>query len=245
MVNMTQQGAANNNALREKAVAFWSGGKDSAMALYKAQADPGLNIVGLVSTVVAGKGKTSVHEIAETALERQAFLTGLPLRKMIVGENPANSDYEDSLLGVYRELLQEGISTVIYGDLFLQDIKTYREGLLRQAGLKPLFPLWQMDTGQYMKDFIRLGFKALVCCVNTAMISNKFLNREIDADFLDDLPKSADPAGENGEFHTFCYDGPVFSGPVPFTQGGLYSHSAEFRSGGQVITFEVGHLEIL
>ena len=242
---MNIQSSDPNVPRKEKAVVFWSGGKDSAMALYKAQKSANLEIVGLVTTVISGKGKTSVHEIAEGALERQAKLTGLPLRKMFVEANPANPDYELELLHVYRELVEEGISTVIYGDIFLEDIRTYREELLRKAGLKSLFPLWQINTTQYMEGFIHSGFKAIICCVNSALLGRTYLNRELVPSFLNDLPPNVDPAGENGEFHTFCYDGPIFKSAVPFTIGGTYTSIAELKLGEQTVINQVEHIEVL
>jgi uncharacterized protein (TIGR00290 family) len=230
---------------KEKAVVFWSGGKDSAMALRKAQMDAGLEIVGLVTTVNSDTRKTSVHEISERALESQAKLTGLPLRKMTVEENPDNSEYERQLLNIYRGLKDEGIGTVVYGDIFLSDIKTYREGLLEKAGLKGLFPLWEIDTGKLMEDFIHSGFKAIICYVNTAFIAEAYLGRELGAAFLKNLPQNVDPAGENGEFHTFCFEGPVFKSPVPFTTGRRYTSTPTLKSAEQTTIYKVEHIEIL
>ena len=202
-----------------KAVVFWSGGKDSAMALYKARQISGLEIVGLVCTLNENAGATSVHGIPERVLDRQTKQTGLPLLKMWVPEMPSNQEYEAALLQVYADLKSDGISTVIYGDIFLEDIKTYRENLISKAGLAAVFPLWKVKTTKLMQEFISLGFKAIVCTIDTSRLDKSYLGRAIDQRFLEELPKGVDPAGENGEFHTFCFDGPIFSNAVMFDTG--------------------------
>ncbi|NEU07096.1 adenine nucleotide alpha hydrolase [Flavihumibacter sp. R14] len=242
---MKDQVNNTGNNRNENAVIFWSGGKDSAMALQKAREYPGLNIVGLVTTVTVGTGKTSVHEISEAAIERQAVQTGLPLTKMVVEEHPANSLYEQKLLELYRELKNKGVSTIIYGDIFLEDIKIYREDLLRKAGLKAVFPLWKLNSADLMQYFIRSGFKAITCCVNTSQLDEAFLDRMVDSSFLNDLPENVDPAGENGEFHTFCFDGPVFRHPVNFKTGNRHFRTFELRSGEQTTVCRVELIEVL
>ena len=189
------------------------------MALYKARQIFGLEIVGLVCTLNENAGATSVHGIPERVLDRQIKQTGLPLLKMWVPEMPSNREYEAALLQVYAQLKSDGISTVIYGDIFLEDIKTYRENLISKAGLKAVFPLWKVETTKLMQEFISLGFKAIVCTIDTARLDKSYLGTAIDQRFLDELPKGVDPAGENGEFHTFCFDGPIFSNAVKFDTG--------------------------
>ena len=229
----------------QKAVVFWSGGKDSAMALYKALQDPGLQVVGLVTTVSRGTGTTSVHEISEHAIDRQALQTGLPVRKMMVEADPVNAEYEESLLATYRDLRKEGISTVIYGDIFLEDIKSYREQLLKQAGLTALFPLWKTDTRILMEGFIHAGFRAFTCCIGSAVLDESYLGRELDQSFIEELPQNVDPAGENGEFHTFCYDGPVFRKPVFYKKGIVHTRFAELKLAEQTVMHKVEYIEVL
>ena len=228
-----------------KAVVFWSGGKDAAMALHKANQIPGIEVVGLVTTFNKSKNYTSVHRIPEVVLERQARQTGLPLRKMWVNELPDNREYENALSEVYTELKDEGIDTVIYGDIFLEDIKAYREGLLEKAGLQSLFPLWRTNSGSLMDEFISSGFKALVCQVNLAVLVVEDLGKEVNSQFLADLPAGIDPAGENGEFHTFCFAGPVFKNPVNFKTGGNHLSRLPLNLADQKISHTFGYIDIL
>ena len=228
-----------------QAVVFWSGGKDSAMALYKAKQYPQIQVVGLVTTISKAINQTAVHKIPEAVLDRQARETGLPLRKMWVQEMPDNKEYEEVLSGVYSLLKEEGINTVIYGDIFLEDIKAYREDLIQKSGLKALFPLWNLDSRSLMADFIEQGFKAVVCNINSAILPESFLGRELNASLLEDLPEGIDPAGENGEFHTFCFDGPVFNNPVEFNTGTKHFTSVSLGSPGGVIGHSTAYIDIL
>lgn len=229
----------------DKAAVFWSGGKDSAMALQKARQNPQIDIVGLVTALTRNTAQTSVHKISEEVLERQSRQIGLPLRKMWVQENPANQEYEDALTEVYAQLKQEGISTVVYGDIFLEDVKAYREVLLDKAGMKSLFPLWQTDTRKLMDNFINSGFKAIVCSINTALLDETYLGKELDSQFFYNLPAGVDPAGENGEFHTFCYDGPVFKEAVNFKTGAKHFTSLSLEWEEEKITQTFGYIDIL
>ena len=228
-----------------KAAVFWSGGKDAAMALHKAKQDPLIQVVGLVTTLNKGSNKTAGHKIKEAVLDRQAIQTGLPLRKMWVNELPDNNEYENQLLSIYAQLRSEGIRTVIYGDIFLQDIKTYREELLKRAGMKPMFPLWQMDSRMLMTNFVESGFKAITCSIDTSILDESFLGKELNAQFLENLPEVVDPAGENGEFHTFCFDGPVFNKAVRFETGTSHSESMDVRSTQQTLRNTFAYIDIL
>ena len=214
------------------------------MALYKATQDPTIEVVGLVTTFNKNKNYSSVHRIPEVVLERQARQTGLPLRKMWVNELPANREYEDALFAVYAQLKEEGIDTVIYGDIFLEDIKAYRENLLEKAGLRPLFPLWQTDSAALMDEFISSGFKAIVCQVNLAVLAAEDLGKELNKQFLVDLPAGVDPAGENGEFHTFCFAGPVFKNPVNFKTGDVHLSRLPLTLTDQRISHTFGYIDI-
>ena len=228
-----------------QAVVFWSGGKDAAMALHRANQNPQIRVVGLVTTLNKDLNETAVHKIPEAVLDRQAKQTGLPLRKMWVKEMPGNKEYEKALSGVYSQLKKEGINTVIYGDIFLEDIKAYREDLIEKAGLKALFPLWRIDSRTLMNNFIAFGFKAIICNINSAVLPKSFLGRELNARFLSEVPPGVDPAGENGEFHTFCFDGPVFRKPVEFSTGGKHISSVTLGSPDQKINYKSGYLDIL
>lgn len=228
-----------------KAVLFWSGGKDAAMALNRANQNPDIQVMGLVTTFNKNKHHTSVHRIPEELLERQAQQTGLPLRKMWVKEMPDNREYENALLDIYSQLKEEGVNTVIYGDIFLEDIKSYREALLEKAGLGSMFPLWQIDSAKLMDEFISSRFKAIVCSINTAFLDETYLGKELDSQFLENLPSGVDPAGENGEFHTFCYDGPVFKEAVNFKTGAKHFTSLSLELAEEKITQTFGYIDIL
>lgn len=228
-----------------KAVVFWSGGKDAAMALHKANQDSQMQVVGLVTTLNKESNQTAGHKISEAVLDRQAIQTGLPLHKMWVNEMPDNIEYENELLKIYSRLRNEGISTVIYGDIFLQEIKTYREDLLHKAGMTALFPLWQIESGVLMNDFIESGFKAITCCIDHAVLDERFLGKELDIRFLENLPEGVDPAGENGEFHTFCFDGPVFKNAVEFEIGTTCFESFEIKSIMQTVRNTFAYIDII
>jgi len=228
-----------------KAVVFWSGGKDAAMALHRAQQDPQTQVVGLVTTLNKGSNETAGHRIKEAVLDRQALQTGLPLRKMWVNEMPDNNEYENELLKIYAQLKNEGIRIVIYGDIFLQDIKTYREDLLHKSGMTAHFPLWQIESGELMNDFMESGFKAITCCIDRGVLDVPLLGRELDTRFLENLPEGVDPAGENGEFHTFCFDGPVFKNAVEFETGKTHYESFDIKSIKQTVTNTFAYIDII
>ena len=215
------------------------------MALHKANQNPRIEVVGLVTTFNKNKNYSSVHRIPEVVLERQARQTGLPLRKMWVNELPANREYENALLEVYSQLKEEGIDTVIYGDIFLEDIKAYRESLLEKAGLRALFPLWQTKSAGLMDEFIRSGFKAIVCQVNLAALVVEDLGKKVDAQFLANVPAGVDRAGEHGEFHTICFAGPVFKNPVNFKTGDTHLSRLPLNLADQKVSHTFGYIDIL
>ncbi len=194
----------------KKAVLFWSGGKDSALALYYAQQNKEIEVVSLVCTLNEEYGRVSMHGIREEAIEKQASLTGLPLLKMWVPNLPDNSEYEKVLLRTYEILIEQGIEVVIFGDIFLEDIRWYRDHLLRKMNLEGYYPLWGLETDKLISDFLSLGFKTIICCLNSAFLDKGYLGTQIDKQFIENLSLIVDPCGENGEFHTFCYSGPIF-----------------------------------
>jgi uncharacterized protein (TIGR00290 family) len=203
----------------EKAALFWSGGKDSAFALYTVLQQQQYEIVTLVTTLNSRYQRISMHGVRESLLDQQAAALQLPLLKMWVADIPSNKVYEQVLLATYAGLKQAGISTVVFGDIFLEDLRLYREAQLQQAGLKAYFPLWQQPTLPLIQRFIATGFQTITCCISTASITKAQLGQVIDETFLAGLPPGTDACGENGEFHTFCFDGPIFSQPVLFTTG--------------------------
>lgn len=211
-----------------KIVLSWSGGKDSALALYRLQ-QSGLAVHGLLTTISLPYERISMHGVRRSLLMQQAEATGLPLYTAEVADK-SNTGYETEMLRVFRNLAKEGIDTIAFGDIFLQDLRSYRENLLAQAGLKGIYPLWKENTADLAREFIREGFRTITCCVNDASLSENWCGRNYDEPFLLDLPAGLDPCGENGEFHTFCYDGPVFRSPVKFEKGEIVYRPLELKS---------------
>lgn len=201
-----------------KAVISWSGGKDSMLALYYAR-QQGTNIQALLTSVNKSYDRISMHGVRKALLIQQATCLQVPLHTIELPEEPGMQEYEDALNKTYSVFKSEGFNQVIFGDIFLEDLKSYREIQLVNHGLRGIFPLWKIDTGQLMREFISLGFKAIVVCVNAKFMDKSFCGRIIDESFIKDLPQNADVCGENGEFHTFVFDGPIFNKPVPFTKG--------------------------
>jgi len=197
----------------------WSGGKDSCMALYEIQRAGEQTPVALVTTLTEGYDRISMHGVRRTLLERQAEALGLPLCPVIISIGASNEEYEAKLLEAVSPFRKQGVDSIVFGDLFLADIKRYREEFLALHQLRGLFPVWQRDTTEFINDFLAYNFKAIVTCVDLAQLDSRFAGRVIDDTFVNDLPAGVDPCGENGEFHTFVFDGPNFARPVEFRRG--------------------------
>ncbi|MEH6656739.1 diphthine--ammonia ligase [Leeuwenhoekiella marinoflava] len=197
----------------------WSSGKDSALALYKVLAEKEFNITKLVTTVNADVDRVSMHGLRKELLDLQAERLRLPLEKIQLAGNVTMAEYSEILGAAAKRSVSEGNTHSIFGDIFLEDLKNYREEQLAQVGLKAVFPLWKKDTKELITEFIDLGFKAITVCVNGKYLDQSFAGRIVDHQFVADLPKNVDPCGENGEFHTFVFDGPIFSKPVEFKIG--------------------------
>jgi uncharacterized protein (TIGR00290 family) len=214
------------NPFPSKAVVFWSSGKDSSIALYLSQKDPHLEVVGLFSTVEESSKRIGFHGTPETLIQAQAESIGLPLWSVFLPPHCSNQDYE-SLVGTGLEKLRKlGVSHLVFGDLFLKDIREYRERFLHPLGFKTVFPLWERNTTHLSQEILALGFKATVCAVNPQLIPDSYLGRHFDTSFLSSLKPGIDPCGENGEFHTFVTDGPIFRRPVKIRLG--QSHQDRF-----------------
>ena len=204
---------------------FWSGGKDSSLALYIIQQSrPDLDVVYLVTTVNEEYQRISMHGVRQELLSLQAGLLGVPLFKMVVPNSASNQSYETALEQTFRKLKKEGISHIVYGDIFLEDLRSYRDAILQQHQLTGVYPLWKEDTAALVRKFLELGFRTITCCISTAWLSEDWVGRELSADFISELPSNVDPCGENGEFHTFCFDGPIFRKALRFKLG-----SREFK----------------
>ena len=204
---------------RPKAVISWSSGKDSAFALSEVLREAELDVVGLLTTVTKTYGRVSMHGVRERLLELQAEASGLPLLRVEIPSPCPNEVYEQEMARAIATMSAEGVTHLVFGDLFLQDIREYRESHLAPTGITPVFPLWGRDTKQLAREMIEGGLGAIVVCLDPRKLSRSFAGRRFDAQFLDELPPSVDPCGENGEFHTFVTAGPMFSRPIPVTVG--------------------------
>lgn len=209
--------------MSEPVVLCWSGGKDSALALHALLRDDRYEVAGLVTTLTREYGRISMHGVRRELLQAQAASLGLPLTEALIPRDASNADYEASMAAALDEWRSRGVVTVAFGDLFLADIRAYRERQMAALDFDCLFPVWGLDTTQLAQRFIHDGFRARVCCVDPRQIPADLCGRDFDAGFLNDLPPGADPCGENGEFHTFVYDGPDFSAPIEPACGDVVS----------------------
>lgn len=197
----------------------WSGGKDSALALYHILKDRDYSIESLITTINKEKDRISMHGVRRTLLEKQADSLGIPLKQVLIGEMPSMEEYDEKMRTMLSEFKRRGVTHSIFGDIFLEDLKSYRDQKLAQLDMKGYYPLWQMDTYKLYNEFIRLGFRAIIVCTNSRYLDESYLGRELDHDLLNEIPADVDPCGENGEYHTFVFDGPLFHYPIDFTVG--------------------------
>jgi uncharacterized protein (TIGR00290 family) len=213
----------------ESVILSWSGGKDSCMAAYHLLASQKYEIASLLTTVTEGYDRISMHGVRRSLLEQQADSLGVPLHQIMIPKDCPNQIYEARMREAVEHFKTRGITKVAFGDLFLQEVKQYREARLAQAGMTGLYPIWMRDTGELVRTFIGLGFRAILCCVDTQAIDASFAGRQIDQALLRDLPDSADPCGENGEYHSFVYAGPIFKRPIPCRAGETVLRTARFN----------------
>ena len=205
--------------IKNKTYFNWSSGKDASMALYFLQKEGTFKISKLITTVNSHYNRVSMHGLRTELLQRQAQEVGIPLSTIALPEQPSMEDYSAIMTENILKLKSEGFTHCGFGDIFLEDLRTYRENQLKPFGITSVFPLWKKDTTQLIHEFIAQGFKAVVVCTKSELLDESFVGRELDESFINDLPKGVDPCGENGEFHTFCYDGPIFKNPVEFEKG--------------------------
>ncbi|EKT3965917.1 diphthine--ammonia ligase [Flavobacterium psychrophilum] len=205
--------------MKKKAIFNWSSGKDSALALYKTLQDTEIEIVSLLTSVNKKHNRISMHGVRTQLLVQQAKSIGLPLHIMEIPEMPSMNDYEEVMQKTLKNFKEKGISHSIFGDIFLEDLRKYRENKLAEMQLEAIFPLWKIPTKALILKFLALGFKTIVVCVNERNLDKSFVGRVIDAQFIADLPDDVDLCGENGEFHTFTFDGPIFKKPIDFEIG--------------------------
>ena len=197
----------------------WSGGKDSAMALHALQSAQSHRVTALLTTVTEEFDRISMHGVRRVLLERQAESIGLPLHAVLIPPQCVNTTYEARMNDALSEHLARGVHRVAFGDIFLEDLRVYREQNLAQIGMEALFPIWKRDSRELAREFLRLGFQAITVCVDPRVLDSSFAGRVLDESFFADLPPGVDPCGENGEFHTFVFDGPLFRTPIRFATG--------------------------
>ncbi len=197
----------------------WSGGKDSCLALYEMQRAREYRVAALLTTVTRDYDRVSMHGVRRVLLERQAASLGLPLQEVFISKDATNQEYEAKMEEVFAPYRERGIGSVAFGDLFLEEIRVYREQFLAQQQMRGLYPVWGRDTTELIREFIGLGFKAVVTCVDGKLLDSSFAGMMLDENFLSALPSHVDPCGENGEFHTFVFDGPIFKEAVRLSVG--------------------------
>lgn len=217
-----------------KAYLNWSSGKDATLALFFLQHNRDIKIEKLVTTLDSTSSRISMHGLHKELLFHQCQNLQLPLQIIDLPGDVPLKEYNRIMRKATSVLLEKGFTHSVFGDIFLEDLRRYREEQLSKMGIKAIFPLWKMDTSELIQRFIKEGFKAITVCVNAKSLDKSFCGRIIDKQFLEDLPNNVDPCGENGEFHTFVFDGPLFQNPVRFLKGNVYSDIKEPENKSQL-----------
>lgn len=205
--------------IKQRALLSWSSGKDSAWSLHLLRQDPAVEVAALLTSFNSAANRVAMHAVRRELVQAQAQRTGLPLWAIDLPWPCSNAVYENLMRDMCRRAIGDNVTAVAFGDLFLQDIRDYRESRLEATGLKLLFPVWQIPTGELAQELIRAGVKAKVTCIDRSKLDASYAGREYDGEFLSSLPAGIDPCGENGEFHTFVYDAPVFSSAIEVEVG--------------------------
>jgi uncharacterized protein (TIGR00290 family) len=214
--------------MKEKVIVAWSGGKDSAFALYEILESGSYEVLELLTTVTRDYDRISIHGVRRALVEQQANALGFPLEITFISKGASDAEYENELLKALKRQQDSGVSYVMFGDIFLEDVRKYRERILTKAKMNGIFPLWKRDTQVLARQFINLGFKAIITSIDSTVLGKAFAGREYDEKFLSDLPANVDPCGENGEFHSFVYDGPLFRERVGFKKGEIVLRENRF-----------------
>jgi len=212
-----------------KVALSWSGGKDSLMALLALETQPGIEVCALVTTVTDPQQRISMHGVRETLLDAQAAALGLPLVKCRLPAAADNESYSENFVAALTPLIAEGITGLAFGDLFLEDVREFREAQMRNLHLDALFPIWHTPTDALANAFVAQKHKAVLCCIDGTQLNPDFLGHEYDATLLEALPETVDPCGERGEFHTFAYESPRFSKSIAFETGGIHIAAERFH----------------
>ncbi|KRT66532.1 MAG: ATP-binding protein [Candidatus Dadabacteria bacterium CSP1-2] len=214
--------------MAEKVLFSWSGGKDSAIALYEIQKSKSYEILALLTTITEDYDRVSMHGLRRSLLERQANSLGISLEKVFITKDASNEEYESKMKEALLRYKNAGVHSVVFGDIFLQDVRKYREENLSKIGMNGVFPIWRRNTTALAHTFIDLGFKAVTICIDSNVLDKRFAARDFDKQFLSELPPTVDPCGENGEFHSFVYDGPIFKENILFKKGEIVLRDNRF-----------------
>jgi uncharacterized protein (TIGR00290 family) len=205
--------------MKEKVVFCWSGGKDSALALNRLRQDGRHEIVSLLTTCNEHFQRVSMHGVRLELLDRQAEAIGLPLEKIFVSQRSSNAEYQQKMSACLRAHQARGVTACAFGDIFLEDLKQWRDGNLAKVGMHGIYPIWKVDSRELLREFFALKFGTVICCANDAYLDESAVGRNLDEEFIRARPVNVDPCGENGEFYSFAFAGPVFKSPVKFTVG--------------------------
>jgi uncharacterized protein (TIGR00290 family) len=214
--------------MKEKVLLSWSGGKDAALALHRLQSSTRHTVSSLLTTITEEYDRVTMHGTRRALIEQQTGSLGLPLHTILLPRDISEEEYADTMSRFLQEDLESGISHVAFGDIFLKDVRSYREENLAGVGMEAVFPLWGLDTTELAQRFIDLGFQAIVNCVDSHALDGSLAGSAFNERFLSQLPPTVDPCGENGEFHTFVYDGPIFRRPIPFHSGEIVVRDDRF-----------------
>jgi uncharacterized protein (TIGR00290 family) len=207
--------------MRIPVVFSWSGGKDSAMALHRLQRDPEFEVIALLTTVTEEYERISMHGVRRELLQRQAQSIGLPLEEVRIPPQCVNAIYEQRMGAAIERFRGQSVRHVAFGDIFLEDLRAYREQKLLSADMTAIFPIWKVDTRELAARFLNEKFRAVAVCIDPRKLDRSFAGRELDESFFRDLPPGVDPCGENGEFHTYVFDGPIFRAPIALQTGSV------------------------
>ena len=205
--------------MKEKVVFCWSGGKDSALALNRLRQDERYEIVSLLTTCNEHFQRVSMHGVRLELLAAQAAAIGLPLEKIFVSQRSSNEEYQQKMGACLAAHQARGVTACAFGDIFLEDLKKWRDENLAKVGMRGIYPIWKVDSHELIREFFALKFGTMICCVNDGSLGEEAVGRDLTEEFIRSLPANVDPCGENGEFHSFAYAGPVFRQPVKFTVG--------------------------
>jgi uncharacterized protein (TIGR00290 family) len=216
------------NLQKNKVLLSWSTGKDSAYALYQMRNTNNFDVVGLLTTITEEYDRVSMHSTRHDLLKKQAEQLNLPLFPVFIPASCTHDIYKARMQIFIEQAAQQGITHIVFGDLFLENVRKYRESQLASSKIRPLFPLWGKNTKALAHEIIQCGWKAIITCVDSQKLDACFTGRHFDQEFLNDIPKDVDPCGENGEFHTFVYDGPLFQHPIPTSLGEIMESNGCF-----------------